>query len=609
MHTKIYQNWTAKTLECGISNEQACGLAMLYAWTLTSQNEQAEQQQDKKFWSFVEKTNFDESHNNSFEFEDFAKFIPALQLAGELLRVEMPSPRINADSDPTSLLDLDWKNKQDTSEEISEKLLFRHRFDLIWCQYAGECLREEIRTPQHAYVFAEFLTHGFIKFDPEGYSRILNKILKNKSPIVSIFTSYYFVNDKEGLFGYLPFQIALLGFISNLDSELGEQLWNIQRALFYKQPSGEPINSEKQDLPLESFIEFSSDVITSLIDQDQSSYYLMGKLIASEYLYRSSDYEPFDQFCSLMKSRYGFELEAENTEKPLALLMNAAAFYTTCCLKIRNLTNRIAELPLLKMREDTGFLWSNEFDSGKTLKEEAIQCFDVMLSWRFGASWALFLETEHGFIQRAYIGDTSNYEAIDNLFAMICTAYRPVRAIVAFWTHRKISQEDENIIEEVVFVNLERHGFTGLDVFKGEADINSGRFIGEYSGFYEDKVFRDAYFPQTQKAFTDFNDPVAKQNAQNDLLETFPGSTAWNFIDRLKKIWETTDEVTYADIENISHNDNMSLMWLLIDHTKSQEIGNNIFYKSSKVLYEYNCIDNTRRATIFRLFESAMGIG
>ncbi len=50
-------------------------------------------------------------------------------------------------------------------------------------------------------------------------------------------------------------------------------------------------------------------------------------------------------------------------------------------------------------------------------------------------------------------------------------------------------------------------------------------------------------------------------------------------------------------------------MWLLIDHTKSQEIGNNIFYKSSKVLYEYNCIDNTRRATIFRLFESAMGIG
>ena len=166
-------------------------------------------------------------------------------------------------------------------------------------------------------------------------------------------------------------------------------------------------------------------------------------------------------------------------------------------------------------------------------------------------------------LQRAYIGDTSNYEAIDNLFAMICTAYRPVRAIDAFWTHRKISQEDENIIEEVVFVNLERHGFTGLDVFKGEADINSGRFIGEYSGFYEDKVFRDAYFPQTQKAFTDFKDPVAKQNAQNDLLETFPGSTAWNFIDRLKKIWETTDEVTYADIENISHNDNMSLMWLL----------------------------------------------
>ena len=105
------------------------------------------------------------------------------------------------------------------------------------------------------------------------------------------------------------------------------------------------------------------------------------------------------------------------------------------------------------------------------------------------------------------------------------------------------------------------------------------------------------------------NDQEAKRNAQNHLLETFPGSTAWNFIDRLEKIWETTDEITYADVENISYKDDKSLMWLLIDHCKSQEIDNKILYKSSKVLYEYNCTESTRRAIMFRLFESAMGNG
>ena len=43
---------------------------------------------------------------------------------------------------------------------------------------------------------------------------------------------------------YEPFQIALAGFMANLDRRVGSAVCDLQRLLFYSQPSGDAINTE-----------------------------------------------------------------------------------------------------------------------------------------------------------------------------------------------------------------------------------------------------------------------------------------------------------------------------------------------------------------------------
>ena len=94
MQTTIYKNWISKTQECGITNEQACGLAIIYAWNLTSPKGEKEAPNKDLFWNFVEKNDFNEL-NKYFSTDDFFKFIPILKLAGEMLNVPMPNSRVD----------------------------------------------------------------------------------------------------------------------------------------------------------------------------------------------------------------------------------------------------------------------------------------------------------------------------------------------------------------------------------------------------------------------------------------------------------------------------------------------------------------------------------
>lgn len=548
MLTETYKNWLSKTKECGFTNEQACGLAILYAWKLTAPKKDGESQNTELFWQFVDKNHFDDINENAFSTNDFIEFIPVFKLAGEILRVPMSKNRFDHIGDPTTLLDLDWENEQVTGQNIDDVLLLRHRFDLLWCQTFGESLREEIRTPIHAYVFASSLTHALNKYDPQCYSGILNKLLWKQSPFVRMFTSIQFVNESNGLANYEPFQIAFRGFLSDDNLELGEALWNLQRLLFYKQPDGAPINLDKQDLPLTSFFEFSTPLVVGFIDEHMPRHAELSRIVASEYLFRSHEYGPHSQLYSLMEDRYGFTSELENESKPLNLLMNAASFYTVCCLKIRNLTNRISELPTLRMLDDIGFLWTRDVEQVQPLRDEAIQCFDVMLSWRSGASWGLFLETESGFIQRAYIGDKSEYAEVDDIFAKICCAYQPKRCVIAFWTHRTQEIEGKNQdINEVAFLNIERDGSICCEVFNGETDSQRGRYLGEYKGTIKEQSFCKNYFVKAQSSFFNIVNKEFVKKDQIELLEFIAFPNAWNFSINHKDLEDEMNELTSED--------------------------------------------------------------
>ena len=365
--TSLYKSWIAKTRECGLTNEQACGLAMLHAWTLTHRKSEDEVPDTESFWTFVEKIDFDKMNQTAFTLDDFIRFVPEFKLAGEILRVPLPTGRKDCDGGPASLLNLEWEANSADGPDVDAVLLLRHRFDMMWCQRVGECLREEIRTPAHAYAFADYVTHGFLKFDPEGFSRILGKVIEKKSPIADMFASKELGGQLNGFEGYEPFQIALLGFTSGLDPKLGELVWNLQRVLFYKQPSGKPINTEKQFLPTPLFLEFADPVLTNFLHVNRTSYLHSTRMIASEYvLAKAGETQTAFQLRKLMDKRYGFLPSLDSDAAPLNLITNAAAFYTLCCLRIRNLTNRIDDFPTLRMVDDAGLSnlhWS-AFTSG-----------------------------------------------------------------------------------------------------------------------------------------------------------------------------------------------------------------------------------------------------
>lgn len=529
MLTPVYTNWLTKTRECGFTNEQACGLAMLHAWTLTQRKSADEVPDAKSYWVFVEQDDFDQI--NAFTIEDFARFVPEFKFAGELLRVQLPADRVDSDGKPAHLLDLEWEASTVTGSDIDDVLLLRHRFDVLWCQRVGESLREEIRTPRHAYAFANTVTHGFLKFDPEGFTRILDKILGKKSPLAYMFSSGNFMHELNGLDGYEPFQIALLGFTSGLDPKLGELVWNLQRVLYYKQPGGVPINLDKQYLPTPLFLAFAEPVLTNFLHVNRSSYLNSTRLIGSEYvLAKSGEQHATFQLHELMDKRYGFLPSLDSDTHQLNLLTNVAAFYTLCCIRIRNLTNRINDLPSLRMVDDVGLLWTRDIEEAQPLRDEAIQCFDIMLSWRLGATWGLFLETESGFVQRVYVGDSSEHADVEKLFTTICTAYRPVRCVVAFMTNgRVVKGEDGETSPDVCFLYFEGGEEVSIDIFRSGFDLERGQFLGKFLGRVSDAQMTQGAFPAVQSALNAPHDDAIAAMARVELAEMFPPAEEWEF--------------------------------------------------------------------------------
>jgi hypothetical protein len=523
-----YNNWVAKTKECGLTNEQACGAAMLYAWTLIQPSVTDEPVDTESFWTFLTQDEFNKINDTSFTVQDFVEFIPIFKLAGEMLRVKMPLNRKDADDSATTLLNLFWQDEPVDGPHIDTVLRMRHRFDLLWCQRVGECLREEIRTPLHAYVFANQVTHGFSRFDPEGFGRILTALLSKKSPIVSTLTSKKLIKESCGFEGYEPFQITLLGFVR---PEIGEEIWNLQRVLFYSQPSGRTINLEKQYFQTDSFVDFADPLIEKFINQQKSAYFKLGCDIASEYILRSNaPGQYFEQLNSLLDSRYKFSYFEENVSRSQTLLMNVAAFYTICCLRIKNVSNQISKLPSLKMVDDIGLLWTKDVKHSEPLLHDSIQCFDVMLSWRYGAAWGLFIETTNGFTQRAYVEESTEIKGIASLLTKICVAYHPKKCVLAFLTKSFPLEGDppgDNL--KCLFLSLERGTDPVIDVYRTRADLLTGLSLKDYLGRFDGLSYCQVPFDEIYSAIKDDIDLADVIEAQEYLIENLAGKDKWQF--------------------------------------------------------------------------------
>ena len=440
----------------------------------------------------------------------------------------MPLDRKDGDDGAATLLNLFWQDEPADEPHVDKVLILRHRFDLLWCQRVGECLREEIRTPLHAYVFANYVTHGFSRFDQEGFSRILTALLSKKSPILSTLTSKNLVKDSRGFDGYEPFQIALLGFVP---PDMGEEIWNLQRVLFFAQPSGKPINIEKQYFQTDSFVDFADPLIKAFIDRQKDAYFKLGCSIASEYILRSNaPGQYFEQLKSLLNARYQISYLEENVSRPQTLVMNAAAFFMLCCLRIKNVSNQMSKLPSLRMGDDMGLLWTRNIAHSEPLLHDAVQCFDVMLSWRYGFAWGLFIETPNGFIQRAYIGESTEIKGIASLLTKICVAYHPNQCVLAFLSDSFPLDGDppgENL--KCLFLSLARGSDPVLDVYRTRADLVTGLSLKDYLGRFDGLSYCQAPFDEIYSAITDDVDPAEVLETQEFLIEYVAGKDVWQF--------------------------------------------------------------------------------
>ena len=333
--TPIFLDWLEATRRCGFSNEQACGLAILFAWRLTQRKSPDELENRDKYWQFVSEEDFVKYKESKFKDSDLLDFIPQLKLASIALSagIALHNEDLGRRSEGLNyLLDKNIDTSDLNAEPIKDKLLDRHNFDLLWLQKVGECLREEIRNPLSAYVFADFIADVCLELDPDMYITIVNSLVGKLSPFANVLTSDFYLPN---ISGFEPIQIALLGFS---DKEIGEIVWNLQRILFYQQPTGQPKNLDKQYLNLSEFVSFADPILFEFIDANRASLIDASRLIASEYILRSEKNGEFiDQFYELMDLHYGFSkhLEANLTTK---VLMNSAATYTLACLCIRNIT-------------------------------------------------------------------------------------------------------------------------------------------------------------------------------------------------------------------------------------------------------------------------------
>ena len=532
MVTQTYKNWVEKATECGFTLEQTCGIAMLYAWTLTNRSGKDEKPDTESFWTFVDQEEFNHINEVAFDMKDFLAIAPEFQMAGELLKVDMPTERYAENGEIASFFNTDWQKESKDEKQVNDVLLFRNRFDLIWCQRLGECLRPEIRTPLHAYVFTNSITNIFVKIDPIGFTLVLNALLSKKSPLLAIFTSKKLVQQSQGLKGYELFQIALMGFTSGLEPHLGESLWGLQQILFYKQPSGTPVNLEKQSLPVYEFLGFSEPIIQNFININRSSYLDLTRFIANEYIYASiSETQFIDQLTHLLQNRYGFNILLKEENPPQGFLMNAAAFYTTCCLKIKNISNQIAKQPSLKMLDDRGLIWFRDAPEEVSIQHEAIICFDVMLSWRLGPALGLFIRTRNKTLHRFYVGEFASNEDIEHLLCQIYKSYEVSECVLAFLLDNFPLKDDKPDKKfKAAFLSLSAGQAAFMDLYRCDAGLQEGFFLDDYIGITSDENIVSHLFKNLQNCVLTQLDAGERKKVQTEMIEIHGSADAWGFV-------------------------------------------------------------------------------
>jgi hypothetical protein len=68
-----------------------------------------------------------------------------------------------------------------------------------------------------------------------------------------------------------------------------------------------------------------------------------------------------------------------------------------------------------------------------------------------------------------------------------------------------------------------------------------------------------------QSSFFSEFETEALELKQQQLIDLFPPSRIWNFVNRLEELDRNAESVTYIDLESAVHDEFMTSLWMLID--------------------------------------------
>jgi len=477
--TQTYVDWLKKCQECGFSNEQICGLSMLYYWKQTFRTSDSDEMDVESFWGFVTKEDFARNIQNITFQEEAESIIKTFQESSDFLRVSFEQKRYTSDGDITGI----FSSAPENLDRYEPKLLEKHNFDLKWLERLGLSLVQEHRDPEVAYSLAEKFGGYLFNADPQAFNKILPAVLFKLSPILHALTTTAYVNITVA---YIPFQLALIGFMGK--HKIDESIWNLQRTIFYSQPEGSLIREELQKSNSIEFVNESLEIIKPFIYKDREFYFSISSQIQEEYILEANTVEYFlSRLQYLLKQRYQIS-DPSNDFDLTNVLINAACFYTVCCLLIKNISNPFKVEDNLKMATDDGLLWRlGKFD-GNT-EQAALTYFPKVLSWRSGVCSVMFIETQNNRKYFLYLPSQDDPSIVNEMFQHFALALNVRECTFTYFSEFKLKDETDDSLPKVIFLSSSQAGFQRGLIYKASYSTDIGYVIGESIGAVGDESF------------------------------------------------------------------------------------------------------------------------
>ena len=414
MYSERYLTWLKSLKSCGLTNEQCCGLAMLYYWEIVARDNESNADVSEG-WDFVSEADFAEMRTMS-AFLSLAQVTETINDIIKILRVKLPKPRYTMDGREISTL----HTIEEESDETT-RLFDRCKDELRYLESLGKLIPEQYREPRIAFALGEHINTTFFKDDIVGITHVIDRIRETKSPFTRVMTGKKLVpHFAESL----PFQATFRGFTTG---RILEFLWPIISYLFYVKDSQKPINYDMQFCEPAQFYKFCLPIVANLIKDNRDLFEDNMNIFAQEKIIADFSATTLEAHVfNFLENVYGFPNDSSQMSQFERLNANVCVFYETVCALVKNINNPNLVAHGLEPIGRFGTLWKWTRDGNTpVLHDPSIpSLIDSLVKTGAGRTHLLFFDAADEGRAMMIQGEGSD-EEYETLLLAVINAYQP----------------------------------------------------------------------------------------------------------------------------------------------------------------------------------------